>query len=93
MARKNPGRVSNLNARGGSTNHPGCALFSQAMGVRMNENPYRGEGPARNDIVAGLVRGEVDRWMTVIRAAGNASQQVYGCSWRRSSVSFPQIGR
>ena len=52
LARENPGRVSNANAGVGSTNHLGCALFSHVTGVRMNEVPYRGEGPALNDVVA-----------------------------------------
>ncbi len=52
IAREAPGRVSNANAGIGSTNHLGCALFSHVTGVRMNEIPYRGEGPALNDIVA-----------------------------------------
>lgn len=50
--RENPGRVSNANAGVGSTNHLGCALFSHVTGARMNEIPYRGEGPAMNDVVA-----------------------------------------
>ncbi|MBX9750065.1 MAG: tripartite tricarboxylate transporter substrate binding protein BugD [Roseococcus sp.] len=52
LARENPGRVSNANAGVGSTNHLGCALFSHVTGVRLNEIPYRGEGPAMNDVVA-----------------------------------------
>jgi tripartite-type tricarboxylate transporter receptor subunit TctC len=52
LAREAPGRVSNANAGIGSTNHLGCALFSHVTGVRMNEIPYRGEGPALNDVVA-----------------------------------------
>lgn len=52
IARENSGRVSNANAGMGSTNHLGCALFSHVTGVRMNEIPYRGEGPAMNDVVA-----------------------------------------
>ncbi len=52
MARENPGRISNANAGIGSTNHLACALFSHLTGARMNEIPYRGEGPAVNDIVA-----------------------------------------
>ncbi len=52
MARENPGGISNANAGIGSTNHLGCALFSHVTGARMNEIPYRGEGPALNDIVA-----------------------------------------
>lgn len=52
MVRENPGGISNANAGVGSTNHLGCALFSHLTGARMNEIPYRGEGPAVNDIVA-----------------------------------------
>jgi tripartite-type tricarboxylate transporter receptor subunit TctC len=55
MARENPGRISNANAGVGSTNHLACALFSFVTGVRMNDIPYRGEGPAVNDVVAGQV--------------------------------------
>lgn len=50
-----PGRVSNANAGIGSTNHLACALFTHLTGLRMTEVPYRGEGPAVNDIVAGQV--------------------------------------
>jgi tripartite-type tricarboxylate transporter receptor subunit TctC len=52
IARENPGQVSNANAGVGSTNHLGCALFTHVTGARMNEIPYRGEGPAMNDVVA-----------------------------------------
>ncbi|MCX8135312.1 MAG: tripartite tricarboxylate transporter substrate-binding protein [Roseococcus sp.] len=55
MARENPGRISNAHAGVGSTNHLACSLFSFVTGVRMNEIPYRGEGPAVNDVVAGQV--------------------------------------
>lgn len=55
MARENPGRISNGNAGIGSTNHLACSLFSFLTGARMNDIPYRGEGPAVNDIVAGQV--------------------------------------
>lgn len=50
--RENPGRVSNGHAGVGSTNHLACALFAHIAGVQFNNIPYRGEGPAVNDIVA-----------------------------------------
>ncbi len=52
QVRENPGRVTNANAGVGSTNHLGCALFAHLTGARMTEVPYRGEGPAVNDVVA-----------------------------------------
>jgi tripartite-type tricarboxylate transporter receptor subunit TctC len=53
--REHAGKVSNANAGVGSTNHLACALFGHLSGLRMNEIPYRGEGPAVNDLVAGTV--------------------------------------
>ncbi len=50
--RANPGRVSNGHAGIGSTNHLACALFAHLTGAQFNNIPYRGEGPAVNDIVA-----------------------------------------
>lgn len=50
--RENPGRVSNGHAGIGSTNHLACALFAHLTGAQFNNIPYRGEGPAVNDIVA-----------------------------------------
>jgi tripartite-type tricarboxylate transporter receptor subunit TctC len=44
--------VTNGNAGIGSTNHLACALFQHLTGVQLNNIPYRGEGPALNDIVA-----------------------------------------
>lgn len=50
--RANPGRVSNGHAGIGSTNHLACSLFAHLTGTQFNNIPYRGEGPAVNDIVA-----------------------------------------
>jgi tripartite-type tricarboxylate transporter receptor subunit TctC len=50
--RENPGQVSNGHAGIGSTNHLACALFQHLTGARFNNIPYRGEGPAVNDVVA-----------------------------------------
>jgi tripartite-type tricarboxylate transporter receptor subunit TctC len=50
--RENPNHVSNGHAGVGSTNHLACALFAHVAGVQFNTIPYRGEGPAVNDIVA-----------------------------------------
>ena len=52
LARANPGQITNGHAGIGSTNHLACALFQHLTGVQFNNIPYRGEGPAVNDIVA-----------------------------------------
>jgi tripartite-type tricarboxylate transporter receptor subunit TctC len=55
MARANPGSITNAHAGIGSTNHLACALFQHLARVELNNIPYRGEGPALNDVVAQTV--------------------------------------
>ncbi|WP_198368457.1 Bug family tripartite tricarboxylate transporter substrate binding protein [Roseomonas rosulenta] len=55
MARANPGSITNAHAGIGSTNHWACALLQHLAGVTFNNIPYRGEGPALNDVVAQTV--------------------------------------
>ena len=55
LVRDSPGRVSNGHAGVGSTNHLACALLMHVSGLRFNSIPYRGEGPAVNDLVAGQI--------------------------------------
>ncbi|MBX9699066.1 MAG: tripartite tricarboxylate transporter substrate binding protein, partial [Acetobacteraceae bacterium] len=55
LVRASPGRISNAHAGVGSTNHLACALFGYVTRLDMNAIPYRGEGPAVNDLVAGQV--------------------------------------
>jgi tripartite-type tricarboxylate transporter receptor subunit TctC len=55
LARANPGRISNGHAGVGSTNHLACALFGFLTKLDLNAIPYRGEGPAVNDVVANQV--------------------------------------
>lgn len=55
MARANAGSITNGHAGIGSTNHLACALFQHLARVELNNIPYRGEGPALNDVVAQTV--------------------------------------
>ena len=40
----------------GSTGHAAGALITQVLGVEMQHVPYRGTGPAMNDVVAGRIQ-------------------------------------
>ncbi|RXT54519.1 hypothetical protein B6S44_12815 [Bosea sp. Tri-44] len=47
--------ASNAHAGVGSVSHTTCLLFNTVLGVKPNGVPYRGTGPAMNDLVAGQV--------------------------------------
>ena len=54
-ARAEPGRFSFASAGSGSLPHIMGTLFTSVARVEMNHVPYRGGGPAMNDLVAGHV--------------------------------------
>jgi len=51
----NPGKLSYGSAGIGSIPHIGGALFGQLTGTEMVHVPYRGTGPAMNDLIAGNI--------------------------------------
>jgi tripartite-type tricarboxylate transporter receptor subunit TctC len=55
QAKKEPGKIDIAHAGTGNPFHLAAVLFQQAAGIKLNEVPYRGAGPA----VQGLLGGDV----------------------------------
>jgi len=55
MARAKPGHISYASSGNGSAQHLAGALFEDRAGVSLVHVPYRGGGPAMNDVMAGQV--------------------------------------
>lgn len=49
------GKVTNAHAGVGSVSHTTCLLFNSIVGIKPTEVPYRGTGPAMNDIIGNQV--------------------------------------
>jgi tripartite-type tricarboxylate transporter receptor subunit TctC len=56
LAKKEPGRVHFASAGPGSTNHLSGELFKSLAKIEITHVPYRGAGPAMNDLVGGHVQ-------------------------------------
>jgi tripartite-type tricarboxylate transporter receptor subunit TctC len=54
-ARKNHDAMQFGSAGAGSTGHVDCALLNAAIGVKITHVPYRGGGPALQDIIGGRI--------------------------------------
>ena len=63
--RKNQATMRTGSAGIGSTGYVDCALFNQAIGVKVQDIPYRGGGPALQD----LIGGRFDYFMTLAPTA------------------------
>lgn len=55
-AKANPGRVSDASSSIGGAQHLAGEMFTQIAGVDMVHVPYRGAGPAIQDLIAGNVQ-------------------------------------
>ena len=66
LARQNPNKLTNGHAGVGSTPHLSCLLLASLTGLKVSQVPYRGSGPAMNDLVAGQIDSMCDLAPTVV---------------------------
>jgi tripartite-type tricarboxylate transporter receptor subunit TctC len=64
--RANPGKVTTGHAGVGSTPHLACLYLEHLTGQKSLATPYRGSGPAMNDLVAGHIDAMCDLAPTVV---------------------------
>jgi tripartite-type tricarboxylate transporter receptor subunit TctC len=62
-ARANPAKVSFGSAGNGTPGHLGGEWFNQLTGTRMVHVPYRGTGPAINDLLSGQISVMIDNML------------------------------
>src|SRR6266568_2695224 len=70
-ARENQARMQMASAGAGSTGHLDCMLLNAAIGINVTHVPYRGGGPAMQDLIA----GRIDYFCTL---SATARQQIEG---------------
>ncbi len=56
LAKATPGGLDFASSGPGSVQHMALELFKQSAGIPINHVPYRGGGPALNDVVAGHIQ-------------------------------------
>jgi tripartite-type tricarboxylate transporter receptor subunit TctC len=55
FTKTNQDKMQFASASAGSATHLGCALLNAAIGVNVTHIPYRGGGPAMQDVIAGRI--------------------------------------
>jgi len=55
-AKANPGKLNYASQGNGSVSHIGTEMFKQSTGIEMTHVPYKGSGPAIQDVLAGQVQ-------------------------------------
>jgi tripartite-type tricarboxylate transporter receptor subunit TctC len=79
-AKANPGKLSYASAGSGTTTHIGAARFMHRAGLNLLHVPYKGNGPAMADVMAGRVD-------VIFGGYGGAGGQIKGGKLRALGVS------
>jgi tripartite-type tricarboxylate transporter receptor subunit TctC len=87
-ARRDPGGVRVASPGNGSSSHVTQELFKRLAGIELVHVPYRGSGPAFNDIVANQIEGMI----TTLQEAGrNERVRILAVMSERRIPGWPDI--
>ncbi len=86
-AKANQGKMQYASAGVGSGTHLPCALLNRAIGVDVTHIPYRGAGPAMQDLIAGRVDYMCDTIQTgAVQAKAHAVKGIAVMSMKRVAI-------
>lgn len=90
-AKANPGKISYASAGSGSATHLACELLKQQAKIDMLHVPYRGTGPALNDLVSGKVDMMCDQGLNVGQQLKAGNVKALAIAQDTRSQAFPDV--
>ena len=91
LARANPGKLNFAMLGTGSSTHFVDEMYRRMTGVDIPDVPYKGAGPATNDLLAGHVQLNFDAIATAIPRIQNGSLKGLGISSDTRSPLLPSL--
>ena len=89
--KKNPSKVSYANAGVGAASHLCGMLFMSAIRTDLTTVPYKGTGPAMNDLLGGQVDFMCDQTTNTTSQIKAGKIKVYGVTTRKRVPSLPDV--
>jgi tripartite-type tricarboxylate transporter receptor subunit TctC len=91
LARKEPGKINFASAGIGTTNHLSGELFKSMAKVDIVHVPYRGAGPAMNDLIAGHVQIFFDLVPVVLPQVNAGKARALGNAGAKRARAMPNV--
>jgi len=91
FAKKNPGKLSYGSAGNGSASHLATILLAQVSGIEVVHVPYRGAGPALNDLVSGQTDFMVTTMPSVAGLIESGVVRALGVTTARRTPTLPNV--
>lgn len=90
-AKANPGKVAFGSSGVGSTYHLGSELFAAQTGTKLNHVPYKGAGPAAQDLMAGHIQMMMDALNSAAPAVKAGKVKALGIAATRRNAELPDV--
>ena len=89
--KKNGASVKQAHGGVGSSSHMACLLFNSQLGLQPSLVPYRGTGPALNDLVGGHVDYFCEQVVSVASSVKGGKIKAYAVSDDQRSPALPDV--
>jgi tripartite-type tricarboxylate transporter receptor subunit TctC len=89
--RTKPGALNFGHAGPGTTGHLAAITFLHVTGTKAHDIPYRGAGPAINDLVAGTIDAVIDQTVTMIPMHSGGSVTAIATSSSGRLTQIPDV--
>jgi len=91
LARKEPGKLNFASAGNGTTNHLSGEMFKSMAGIDIVHVPYRGAGPAMNDLIGGHVQMFFDLMPVVLPQVTTGKVRALGTAGATRTSALPAV--
>ena len=89
--KKNQDKISIGNAGVGSASHMCSLMFMEALGVKLNNIPYKGTGPAMNDLMGGQIDILCDQTTSTVGHIKGNRIKAYAIAGTKRIESLPDL--
>jgi tripartite-type tricarboxylate transporter receptor subunit TctC len=90
-AKKEPGKIDFASSGNGSAQHLVTELFMYMAGIKLNHVPYKGSGPAQQDLMSGIVKVSFVGTPIAIPHMKAGRLNALGVSTAKRSPEMPEV--
>jgi tripartite-type tricarboxylate transporter receptor subunit TctC len=91
LAKQQPGKIDFASSGNGGAQHLVTELFMYMAGIKMNHVPYKGSGPAQQDLISGVVKVSFVGTPIAIPHMKSGRLNALGVSTATRSPEMPEV--
>jgi tripartite-type tricarboxylate transporter receptor subunit TctC len=91
LAKKDPGKIDFASSGNGGAQHLVTELFMYMTGIKLNHVPYKGSGPAQQDLMSGIIKVSFVGTPIAIPHMKSGRLKALGVSTAKRSPEIPEV--